>query len=264
MPTPTLDEFVAMSAAQDTETESSQESDAGIMSATSTAFKPPPLGGSAAVSGTNPCAVIRLAPQLEAVAVTPKTPVQAVAMWLAATTGPNGATANGPIAAAAAPVPTAVAAPVAKNPAPVEMWQTIEIFERNILRKLEVKTRIDCIPVRDWLPGGMAYPDLYKGMKIDTKVFDFHVRIITIVEGPYKGDAYVLAQDEYRIAKGTAVTKQAIEQAQYCKKEAVERIVGPNIVQMLRYSTNNNVSVRTNLMWFNFSTSISGTKFLYC
>lgn len=233
-----------MSAAQDTESESSQESDAGIMSAASTAFKPPPLGGSAAVSGTNPCAVTLLAPQLEAAAVTSPTPVQAAATWLPVTIGPNEATLNGPIADV----------PVAKNPAPVEIWQIIEIFERGILRKLEVKTRVDCIPVRDWVPGGMAYPELYKGMQIDTKVFDFHVRIITIVEGPYKGDAFLLAQDQYRIAKGTAVTRQVIEKTEHCTKEGVERIVGPNIVQMFKFSTHNQVSVRTNLTWSRFST----------
>ena len=184
--------------------------------------------------------------------------MQATSLWLGAITGPNGASVHGPIAAAAAPVPTAVAVPVAKNPAPVEIWQIIEIFERNILRKLEVKTRIDCIPVRDWVPGGMAYPDLYKGMKIDTKVFDHDVRIVTIVEGPYKGDAYVLAQDEYRIAKGTAVKRQAIEQTQHCTKEGVERIVGPNIVQMFKYSSYQTVSDRTNLMWLKFFTSYCG------
>ena len=124
-------------------------------------------------------------------------------LWLGGITGPNGASVHGPIAAAAAPVPTAVVPaatkPAATAPAPVEFYQTIEIFERGITRELEVKVRVDCVPVREWVPGGMAYPDLYKSMKIDTKVFDFHVRIITIMEGPYKGDAFVFAQDMYRI-----------------------------------------------------------------
>ena len=165
---------------------------------------------------------------------------------------------HGPIAAAAAPVPTAVAAPVAKKPAPapVEFYQNIEIFERGITRQLEVKVRVDCVPVRYWLPGGMAYDELYKGMQVDPKLFDdFYVHIITIMEGPCQGDAFILAQGLYRIAKGLAVTRQVIEKTEHCTKAGVEKIVGPNIVLMLKYSTHTQVSDRTNLTWFKCSTS---------
>ena len=92
-------------------------------------------------------------------------------------------------------------------------------------------------------------------MQIDTKVFDFHVRIITIVEGPYKGEVFILVQDVYRIAKGSALTRHAVEKTEHCTKEGVERIVGPNIVQMFKFSSYQTVSDRTNLMWLKFFTS---------
>ena len=128
------------------------------------------------------------------------------------------------------------------------------ITKEIVVLEIEVKTRVTVIKLRDWLPGGMAYPDLYKGMKIDTKVLDFYVRIITIMEGPCQGDAFVFAQDQYRIAKGLAVTRQVIEKTEHCTKAGVEKIVGPNIVQMFKYSSHHSVSVRTNLTWFRFST----------
>ena len=109
--------------------------------------------------------------------------------------------------------------------------------------------------MRDWQPGGMPYADLWKDMNVDEKVFDFYVRIITIMEGPYKGDAYVLAQDVYRIAKGSVVTKQAINQAYYCTIAGIESIVGPNIVREFKYANCHKVSDRTNLMWLKFCTN---------
>ena len=59
--------------------------------------------------------------------------------------------------------------------------------------------------MRDWLPGGMPYAELYKGMQVDGKVFDYDVRIIRIEDGPDAGDAYVLVQDLYRIALASIV-----------------------------------------------------------
>ena len=97
--------------------------------------------------------------------------------------------------------------------------------------------------MRDWLPGGMPYAELYKGMQVDDRVYDYGVRIIRVLDGPDAGDAYVLCQDLYRIAKGSAMTKQAIEKALHCSEAGVEGLVGPNIMQMLKYSAYQTVSV---------------------
>ena len=83
-------------------------------------------------------------------------------LWLGGITGPNGASVHGPIAAAAAPVPTAVVPAVvafpafatvatAPAPAPVEFYQTIVKFEGHITRQMHVKTSVTSIPVRGWL-----------------------------------------------------------------------------------------------------------------
>lgn len=239
---PTIDEFVAMANDSQTESDSSQES----ASAAPTAQKARPSGGTAAVSGTNPCAVTL---DLDRVLAD----IDVAGTFI--TNCPNGAALNGPIAAAAAPVPPAVVPSAAKStPLPEVFRQYIEIFERGITREHEVMTRVECIPVRDFKPGGMAYDELYKGMKVDPKVFDFHVRIITFLDGPYKGDAYVLAQDVYRIAKGSAVNKSTISRVKWCQLQYIETIVGANIVQMLKYSSHHSVSDRTNLIWFKFCT----------
>ena len=89
----------------------------------------------------------------------------------------------------------------------------------------------------------MPLAELYKGMQVDDKVLDYGVRIIRVLDGPDAGDAYVLVQDLYRIAKGTAVKRQTIEQAPVCTTGGAEGIVGPNIVQMLKYSAYQTVSV---------------------
>ena len=136
--------------------------------------------------------------------------------------------------------------------------------EGHITKEIEVKTRVTVIKLRDWKPGGMAYAELWKGMQVDPTVFGFYVRINTIMEGPCQGDAFVLAQDMYRIAKGLAVTRQVIEKTEHCTEAGVERIVGPNIVQMCKFSTHNQVSVRTSVTWFRFGTRFFGTKILYC
>ena len=128
------------------------------------------------------------------------------------------------------------------------------ITKEIVVLEIEVKTRVTVIKLRDWKPGGMAYAELWKGMQVDTKVFDFYVRIITILEGPCQGDAFVLVQDLYRIALGAAYDASTIKKALRCQKEGVESIVGPDIIQMLKFSAYPSVSVRSNLMWIKFST----------
>ena len=109
---------------------------------------------------------------------------------------------------------------------------------------ISVNTDVETYSAFNLLLVPIAETKFFTGVnKDESAMVNMNANVVRIVDGPSAGTVYVFCHQLFQVARGKTYTDSILNKVQFLRQPSVEGIVGPNIVQMLKITADQPVSV---------------------